>query len=86
MREICKTCTHKEKCSYLKTNKTGDCIDVQTSDYGFDEAVAQADLWLRIHLPRVISNYSFNGQIIDMLNEDMREEFRNAMHNYFENA
>lgn len=35
------------------------------------------DKWLRKHLPRVISNYPLNDNVVtDMLNEDMRADLR----------
>lgn len=46
-----------------------------------EDAILDADNWLHIHLPRVISNYPYEGKRVDMLNEDMREDFRNYMHN-----
>ena len=39
MRKICEVCKDKDSCSYIKQGKVGDCIDVQTSDYGYDEAL-----------------------------------------------
>lgn len=42
MRAICQVCKDKDKCSYLANNRTRDCIDIQTSDYGYDEAVDKA--------------------------------------------
>lgn len=42
MRAICKVCKDKDTCSYIKQGKTSDCIDVQTSDYGYEEAVEKA--------------------------------------------
>lgn len=42
MRAICKVCKEKNNCSYLKRNKEGECIDVQTSDYGYQEAIEKA--------------------------------------------
>lgn len=41
--------------------------------------IEKACKWLRVHLPRVISNYPFGDERIDMLNEDMREDFKKAM-------
>lgn len=41
--------------------------------------IDRADKWLRTHLPRVISNYPYGDGTTDMLNEDMRAEFREAM-------
>lgn len=39
MKRICEYCKDKDTCQYIKRNKVGDCIDVQTSDYGYEEAV-----------------------------------------------
>lgn len=37
----------------------------------------KVDMWLRKHLPRVISNYPLNENVVtDMLNEDIREDLR----------
>ena len=30
------------KCTYLANSRTSDCIDVQTSDYGYEEAIDKA--------------------------------------------
>lgn len=49
MREICKYCDYKDKCSYVKCDKANDCIDVQTSDYGYEEAINNVCDWLREH-------------------------------------
>lgn len=46
MRSICKVCKDKDSCSYLKRGRESECIDVQTSDYGYDEAVEKAAKWL----------------------------------------
>lgn len=46
MRAICNVCKDKSSCSYLKQGKERDCIDVQTSDYGYEEAVEKAYEWL----------------------------------------
>lgn len=50
MRAICNVCQHKDTCSYLKHGRESDCIDVQTSDYGYDEAVEKAAKWLASEL------------------------------------
>lgn len=42
MRAICKVCGIKDDCPYIKRRREGDCIDVQTSDYGYEEAVEKA--------------------------------------------
>lgn len=42
MRAICNPCPHKDTCSYVKQGNEQDCIDVQTSDYGYEEAVEKA--------------------------------------------
>lgn len=47
MRAICKVCKDKDSCSYLKRSRESDCIDVQTSDYGYEEAVEKAVEWLK---------------------------------------
>lgn len=40
------------------------------------------DKWLRKHLPRVISNYPLNENVVtDMLNEDMRADLRKYLRN-----
>ena len=46
MRAICNVCRERDNCSYLKRGREGECIDVQTSDYGYDEAVEKAVSWL----------------------------------------
>lgn len=51
----------------------------KTAERTRKEMIEKADRWLRTHLPRVISNYPFGNKRTDMLNEDMREEFRKAM-------
>lgn len=50
MRAICNVCKDKDTCSYIKNSKEGDCIDVQTSDYGYEEAVEKACKWLCEHV------------------------------------
>lgn len=45
MRAICETCEHRSKCTYVKQGKERDCIDVQTTDIGYEEAVAKAKEW-----------------------------------------
>lgn len=44
-----------------------------------EKFIDKADKWLRAHLPRVIENYPRSNGTTDMLNEDMRAEFRKAM-------
>lgn len=39
MRRICEVCNIKNSCPYIKKGRTRDCIDVQTTDYGYEEAV-----------------------------------------------
>lgn len=62
MRAICEVCNHKEGCSYLKRGKEGDCIDVQTSDYGYEEAVEKAKMaYCKIHCPHLVpGEYCWN--------------------------
>lgn len=33
-------------CPYIKMGRTGDCVDVQRTDYGYKEAVLKAVAWL----------------------------------------
>lgn len=39
IRRICETCNFVKACPYRTVN---DCIDVQTSDYGYEEAMDKA--------------------------------------------
>lgn len=54
MRAICKVCKGKDNCFYIKNGKTSDCIDVQTSDYGYEEAVEKAKIaYCQQHCPHI---------------------------------
>lgn len=55
-------------CGYCQSAREQKQIDID-----------KADKWLRTHLPRVIGNYPYVDGTTDMLNEDMRAEFRKAM-------
>lgn len=72
MRAICKVCKDKDNCSYLKRGREGDCIDVQTSDYGYQEAVEKACEWLREH-----NAFCYAGQY--NINEVSETDFRKTM-------
>lgn len=72
MRAICKVCKDKDSCSYIKCGREGDCIDVQTSDYGYEEAVEKAVEWLE---------NAFNGDNIEGCKDSKQliEEFKKEM-------
>lgn len=60
-----------------------DCFqNIQTKCF-----IDEADKWLHSHLPRVIENYPsadlLSTETYTMLNEDMREDFRQAMNEIF---
>ena len=57
MRAICNVCSTKDTCSYLKRGKEGECIDVQTSDYGYEEAVEKACQYLRDNIDHALTIY-----------------------------
>lgn len=72
MRSICKVCGEKDSCSYLQRDREGDCIDVQTSDYGYDDAIEKAAEWIETAL---------NGDNIEgcMDRKKLIEDFKQAM-------
>lgn len=72
MRAICKVCKYKSDCGYLKRNKVGDCIGVQDSDCGYEEAVEKAAEWLETAL---------NGDNIEGCKDSKQliEDFKKAM-------
>ena len=72
MRAICKVCKDNASCSYLKRGRENDCIDVQTSDYGYEEAVEKAAEWIETAL---------NGDNIDGCKDSKQliEDFKKAM-------
>lgn len=47
MRSICTVCEHNSSCSYIKRGRTGDCIDVQTTEYGYEDAINDVCNWLK---------------------------------------
>lgn len=73
MRAICKVCQDKDSCSYLKRGRENDCIDVQTSDYGYEEAVEKAAEWIAINAEQCIFD--------DMPIDEILTEFKKAMLN-----
>lgn len=77
MRAICKVCGNKDTCSYIKLNKEGDCIDVQTSDYGYQEAVEKALEWLRECLPNI--EYITNSSALRLNKNEFIKQFKKEM-------
>lgn len=75
MRAICQVCKDKDKCSYLANNKTRDCIDVQTSDYGYEEAVLKACKWLYKNQ----KNYDYINVERDVYDLSLIEDFKKYM-------
>lgn len=70
MRNICKVCNSQDTCSYLKRGNEGDCIDVQTSYYGYEEAVERACEWIK------------DNAVIGLMTEevdDFIDDFKKAM-------
>lgn len=65
MRAICKVCKDNDTCSYLKRGKESDCIDVQTSDYGYEEAVNKSAEWMK--------NHNAGEEVIEQYVKDMEE-------------
>lgn len=81
MRAICNPCPHKDTCSYLKQGKESDCIDVQASDYGYEEAVEKACARYEQELKQFKNLLGFvkrgSGDVIDI--EKSIESFRKAL-------
>lgn len=74
MRAICNVCNNKDSCSYLKRGKEGDCIDVQTSDYGYEEAVEKAVEYMREHIDeRLIIYHEVTWSNLDELINDFEK-------------
>lgn len=83
-------CGHSGDCEICSGHNTPyDCCECGAGDFfeGYMAGVTEqkeidierADKWLRAHLPRVVENYPRGNGTTDMLNEDMRAEFRKAM-------
>lgn len=82
MRAICRVCKGKENCSYIKQGKTGDCIGVQTYDYGYEEAVLVAVKWLSEHMYKDKPDIVFRTNVwenVDHLIRDFEEEMENRL-------
>lgn len=79
MRAICKICNNKNNCSYLKHNKEGDCIDVQTSDYGYQEAVEKACDWLKNNIDKYLYNRGGFEEYIPTCGDKLYTDLEKAM-------
>lgn len=78
MRAICKVCKDKDTCSYIKQGREGDCIDVQTSDYGYDEAVKKAVKWFEKHMFNEKPDLVFRTNVWENVDHLIRD-FEEAM-------
>lgn len=76
MRAICKLCKYKDSCSYLKRGKESGCIDVQTSDYGYEEAIENATEWLKRELANPMPDDEYQKWCDEKLN-DFRKDMLN---------
>lgn len=76
MRYICNTCNSKDSCTYIKNNKERDCIDVQTSDYGYVEAIDKVCQYLKDHIdPKLTIYHNDTWCSLDGFIEKMRNYF-----------
>lgn len=69
MRAICNVCNYKEKCPYVLRGKESDCIDVQTSDYGYEEAVDKACEWWR----KLLDTQGYAVPSVERIVDDFRK-------------
>lgn len=68
MRSICQNCLDKGKCGFLRNGHESKCLDVQTYDWGYEDAVSKACEWLSTEL---------NQLAMDKLDEDfLRNNFK----------
>lgn len=69
-RAVCQVCKDKEKCSYVLWGNESDCIDVQTSDYGYEEATERAVQWLA----RMLDEQGFARPSVERIVYDFQKE------------